>query len=327
MSLATVGTTAAARPATIRRSASANRSVAAGAQFGSRNSQLMRATALRASGMDVLSAGTRPSDISAAGSLGLQMNLFSRIGRVVKSYTNGIVSAAEDPEKILDQALTDMQQDLVKMRQATAQVIASQKQLENKYTQAKTTADEWYSRAELALSKGEEALAKEALQRRKTYQTQADQWEVQLQAQKKAVEQLMGNTKVLEGKVQEAKAKKDTLKARAASAKTTKQVNEMLGSLGDSSNAYVAFEKMEEKVIAMEAEGEAIGMLGSGGSGDSLEAKFAMLEGTDTDAELAAMKKKLAGGSSAGSLPEGRPIKDAIDMELEELRRKAKENN
>ena len=50
------------------------------------------------------------------------------------------------------------------------QVIASQKQLENKYKQAKTTADEWYSRAELALSKGEEALAKEALQRRKTYQ-------------------------------------------------------------------------------------------------------------------------------------------------------------
>jgi len=299
----------------------------AGAQFGSRNSQLMRATALRASGMDALTAGSSPSDMSASGSLGLQMNLFSRIGRVVKSYTNGIVSAAEDPEKILDQAVTDMQADLVKMRQATAQVIASQKQLENKYNQAKSTADEWYSRAELALSKGEEALAKEALQRRKTYQTQADQWETQLSAQKKAVDQLMGNTKVLEGKLQEAKAKKDTLKARAASAKTTKQVNEMLGSLGDSSNAYVAFEKMEEKVISMEAESEAIGMLGSGtGSGDSLEAKFAMLEGTDTDAELAAMKKKLAGGDSAGSLPEGRPIKDAIDMELEELRKKAKEN-
>ena len=94
-------------------------------------------------------------------------------------------------------------------------------------------------------------------------------------------------SRVLESKLQEAKAKKDTLKARAASAKTSKQLNEMLGSLGDSSNSYVAFEKMEEKVIAMEAESEAVGMLGSGnGSDNSLEAKFAMLEGTDTDAEL-----------------------------------------
>eukprot|EP00951_Prasinocladus_malaysianus_P011504 scaffold84934_cov56-Prasinocladus_malaysianus.AAC.3 len=78
---------------------------------------------------------------------------------------------------------------------STAQVIASKKQLEAKYNQAQKTADEWYARAELALSKGEEALAKEALQRRKTYKEQADQWVGQLEAQKKAVDQLMGNTK------------------------------------------------------------------------------------------------------------------------------------
>ena len=61
----------------------------------------------------------------------------------------------------------------------------------------------------------------------------------------------------------------------------------MMGGLSDASNAYTAFEKMEEKVIALEAESEAVGMLGpAGGSGDSLEAKFAMLEGNDTDSEL-----------------------------------------
>lgn len=142
-------------------------------------------------------------------------------------------------------------------------------------------------------------------------QTQADQWGSQLEAQKKAVDQLIGNSRfcprlrvhvclytpevklqnstcrVLEQKLQEAKAKKDTLKARAASAKSTKEINEMLGSLSNSSNAYTAFEKMEEKVIAMEAESEAVGMLGgAAGNSDGLEAKFAMLEGTDTDAEL-----------------------------------------
>mmetsp|Transcript_38875 Transcript_38875/g.110012 ORF Transcript_38875/g.110012 Transcript_38875/m.110012 type:complete len:321 (-) Transcript_38875:103-1065(-) len=297
-----------------------------GRQYSSRSSELLRSSICKPTGYHVLSANTRSTG-KAYGALSIQMNLFSRIGRVVKSYTNGLVSAAEDPEKILDQAVSDMQGDLIKMRQGAAQVIASQKQLENKYAQAQSTADEWYRRAELALTKGEEDLAREALQRKKTYQTQADQWKAQMGAQTKAVDQLMANTRLLEQKLQEAKAKKDTLKARAASAKSTKEVNELLSGLSDSSNSYAAFEKMEEKVIAMEAEGEAIGMLGpAGGSGDSLEAKFAMLEGTDTDAELASMKKKIAGGKdAAGELPAGRPLKDAIDMELEELRRKAKE--
>jgi phage shock protein A len=70
---------------------------------------------------------------------------------------------------------------------------------------------------------------------------------IQLEAQQKATDQLIANTKVLEGKLAEAKSKKDTLKARAASAKTSKQVQEMMGSL-NTSNAVVAFDKMEEKV-------------------------------------------------------------------------------
>jgi phage shock protein A len=69
----------------------------------------------------------------------------------------------------------------------------------------------------------------------------------QLEGQQKAVDQLIANTRVLEGKLTEAKSKKDTLKARAASAKTSKQVQEMMGSL-NTSNAVVAFDKMEEKV-------------------------------------------------------------------------------
>ena len=93
-------------------------------------------------------------------SLVVEANLFNRLGRVIGSYANSLVSAAEDPEKILDQTVVEMQEDLVKMRQASAQVIASQKQLENKYKQAQATADDWYRRAELAMSKGDEELAK-----------------------------------------------------------------------------------------------------------------------------------------------------------------------
>ncbi|KAI8462717.1 MAG: PspA/IM30 family-domain-containing protein [Monoraphidium minutum] len=253
----------------------------------------------------------------------VQANLFARVTRLVKSAAEQIVSNAEDPEKVLDQVVIEMQDDLIKMRQAAAQVMASQKQMEAKYKQAQDTADDWLKRAELAVQKGEDELAREALKRRKAYQDNAESMRVQLEAQVKAVDQLIGNTKVLEGKLAEAKSKKDTLKARAASAKTSKQVQEMMGSL-NTSNASVAFDKMEEKVIAMEAQSEAVGMLVAG---DGLESKFAALESGTVDDELAALKSGMLGGAKApvAALPEGRPVKDAIDSELEELRKKARE--
>eukprot|EP00775_Hariotina_reticulata_P008440 gene8440-8624_t len=254
----------------------------------------------------------------------VEANLFSRAVRVIQSYANQLVSSAEDPEKLLDQVVNEMQEDLIKMRQASAQVMASQKQMEAKFKQAQATADDWLKRAELAVSKGEDELAREALKRRKAYQEQADSMRVQLEAQQKAVDQLIANTRVLEGKLAEARSKKDTLKARAASAKTSKQVQEMMGSL-NTSNAVVAFDKMEEKVMAMEAESEAVGMLVAG---DGLESKFAQLESGTVEDELAALKKGMLGPGKdkpVAALPEGRLVKDAIDMELEELRKKARE--
>merc|ERR1719409_413759 len=195
-------------------------------------------------------------------------NLFSRFTRVVSSYANALISAAEDPEKILDQTVNEMNSDLIKMRQATAQVMASQKQLENKYKAAQKTADDWYKRAQLAIEKGDDDLAREALTRRKSYQENADGMKENLLLQKEAVEKLVSNTRVLETKMAEAKAKKDTLKARAAS-------------------ALSAFERMEEKVLAQEAEAEAVGVLTAS---DALEEQFKMLESGSVEDELNAMK-------------------------------------
>ena len=255
-------------------------------------------------------------------SLVVEANLFQRLGRVVGSYANSLVSAAEDPEKILDQTVIEMQEDLVKMRQASAQVIASQKQLENKYKQAQATADDWYRRAELAMSKGDEELAREALERRKSYQENADSMLVNLEQQKEAVEKLIANTRFLESKMAEAKSKKDTLKARAASAKTNKQVQDLVTGVSTSS-ALSAFEKMEEKVMGMEAEAEAVGMLTTT---NDLEDRFKALEGGGVDDELAAMKSKMLGETKkGGALPEGRTVSDAIESELEALRKKADE--
>ncbi|KAK3017658.1 hypothetical protein RJ639_003275, partial [Escallonia herrerae] len=182
---------------------------------------------------------------------GARMNLFDRFARVAKSYANALISSFEDPEKILEQTVLEMNDDLIKMRQATAQVLASQKRLENKYKAAQQASEEWYRKAQLALQKGEEDLAREALKRRKTYAVRlflddASSMKAQIDQQKNVVENLVSNTRLLESKIQEAKSKKDTLKARAQSAKTATKVNEMLGSVNTSS-ALSAFEKMEEK--------------------------------------------------------------------------------
>ena len=234
------------------------------------------------------------------------------------------VSAAEDPEKMLDQTVNEMQADLIKMRQASAQVLASQKQVEAKWKAAQGTADEWYKRAELAAAKGDDDLAREALTRRKAYQANADTMKTQLDAQRGAVDQLIANTKVLETKLVEAKSKKDTLKARAKSAATSKQVSEMVQGL-NTSNAVTAFERMEEKVLALEGEAEATLALAAS---DELENKFKALEGGGgIESELAALKSGVLGAGARGpppSLPVGR-VPDAIDFELEELRRKAAE--
>jgi len=227
------------------------------------------------------------------------MGLFERIMRVIRSQINSLVSKAEDPEKILEQAVMDMQTDLIQVRQAVAQAIATQKRTERQYEQAKSTADEWYKRAQLALQKGDEHLAKEALTRRQSYQQTANSLKGQIDSQQEIVAQLKNNMRGLESKIAEAKTKKDLYIARARSAQASEKLSEMLGSLNTSS-AMSAFERMEEKVMELEARSEAIASLGS----DDLEKQFSALESNNIDNELAAMKQQmLESKQPKGTLP------------------------
>jgi phage shock protein A len=259
----------------------------------------------------------------------VQANLISRMVRVFQAYVGQVVSSFEAPERVLDRVVEEMQEDLVKMRQATAQVLASERQMNAKYKQAQTTADEWLRRAELAVSKGQDDMAREALKRRKAFQENADKLKIQLDAQNRATEQLTANARTLEAKLSEARNKKETLKARAAAAKSSKEIQDMIGGLRlNSSTAWAAFDKMEEKVMELEAGAEQAALLSSP---DSLEQKFAQLEVGTVDDELSALKKGMLTGQGrpVGRITEGKPMRDffgdpAVDRELEELRIKAR---
>jgi phage shock protein A len=251
------------------------------------------------------------------------MGFFDRLSRVLRANLNDLVSKAEDPAKILDQSVADMQADLIKLRQAVATAIASQKRIQNQADQAEAQARTWYERAELALKKGEEELAREALSRRKTYTDTATALNTQLSSQAGQVETLKKSLVALEGKIAEAKTKKDMLKARASAAKAQEQLQSAVSNLGTTSS-MAAFEQMEEKVQLMEANSQAMAEL----AGADLESQFASLEGGDVDDELAALKRRLDGGPTPialpaenGPLPRLKPGKVAeVDAELEELR-------
>lgn len=251
------------------------------------------------------------------------MGLFDRIGRAIRATLNSWISKAEDPEKIMEQAIIDMQDDLIRLRQAVAQAIATQKRSERQQAQAESNAAEWYQRAQLALQKGEEELAREALTRRKTYLDTATTLKEQLGQQVTIVAQMKKNMVTLEGKLAEAKTKKDMFVARARSAKASEQLNEMLGQ-NTTSSSIAAFERMEEKVLELEARSEAIAELNA----DTVEGQFAALESTDVDAELAAMKSELISGSTAGSLPANAPGRvEEDDPELAKLRMQLEEGS
>ena len=253
------------------------------------------------------------------------MGFFDRLSRLLRANVNDLISKAEDPVKILDQSVEDMQNDLVKLRQAVASAIASQKRIANQAAQADAQAKTWYERAELALKKGEEDLAREALSRRKTYQDSATALNNQLQSQAGQVDTLKRSLVALEAKIAEAKTKKDMLKARAQAAQAQVQLQSAVGNLS-TNTSMAAFERMEEKVEALEAKSQAAAEL----AGADLESQFAALEGgNDVDDELAALKNRLEGGAAAVSLPAAsgpapqlEPVQVAeVDAELEELKR------
>merc|ERR1719291_1036968 len=206
-----------------------------------------------------------------------------------------------------------MQSDLIKVRQSYAEVLATQRRLSSQKEQQDEMAQEGYGRAELAVEKGDDTLAKEALTRRQGAVQKAADLQAQLDGMSANVDKLFDSVKSLEEKIAEAKDQKEQLIARAKTAKTTAKVNEMLSDVGTTSGAG-AFDRMKEKVEMLETSAEVSqGMLPDSSAPGSLEDRFKALEsGNAVDDELAKLKggKALppAGESSGGS---------ELDKELE----------
>ena len=213
------------------------------------------------------------------------MGIFDRFRRVVKSNLNDMISKAENPEKMLNQLIIDMNEQLIESKKSVASAIADEKKLERQMNQQATQVEEWEKKARLALKAGKEDLAKEALLRKQEFTGLAEQYKTQWAAQHEAVEKLKLSLRSLQQKIEEAQRKKNLLIARAKRVDAQKRIHSTLGNMANNS-AFEAFDKMAAKVDRIEAEAEAMVELEDMTQTADIEQEFAALESSDAQADL-----------------------------------------
>ena len=221
------------------------------------------------------------------------MGIFARLAALIKSNINDLISSAEDPEKMLNQIVIDMANQLIEAKKQVAVAIADEKRLAKQAEGEAAKAAEWERRAMMAVRAGDDNLAKEALARKKEHDELARVFKDQWSKQKQQVDQLKLALRVLNGKIEEAKRKKQVLIARKRRAEAQKKIQETMAGLNEAS-AFETFDRMASKIDQIEAEADAASELAEEYSGDTLAHKFGKLEATmDAEDDLAALKAKM----------------------------------
>ena len=219
------------------------------------------------------------------------MGIFERINNILRANVNDILDRAEDPEKMLDQILRDMEVAIRDARGQVADMIAQEKMIKHDMERSQELSDQWGRKAELAVKNGRDELALEALKRKKDYQAHADVYRQQWEAQQAGVEKLKQELDELESKYDEAKRKKTVLIARHKRAAAQAQVVQTAERL-DSIDYGAELDRMERRILEEEARAEATTELAE----ESVEDQLAALEVDDElQQELAALKAQVLG--------------------------------
>ena len=227
------------------------------------------------------------------------MGLLDRMSTLVRSNLNDLLDRAEDPEKMIRQLLVDMNNQRIQAKTQVAAAIAEERRVQQRAQEAQQQADEWQRRAELAIEKGDDELAKQALMRRNTYAQAAAGLQEQLQAYSAQVQALRDGMRQLDDKIGEAEAKKELLIARSRSAKAQETMHRTLSGIRGS-GTMGEFDRLEQRVQEQEARASAYTEL----STDSLDDKFAALkQESDLDRQLRELKAR----KQQPELPPGRP--------------------
>lgn len=233
------------------------------------------------------------------------MGILDRMSRLIRANVNDIIDRAEDPEKMLNELLREMSASISEARTQVAAMIAQEKEIEADLHAAQRNAQDWQKKAELAVTRGRDDLAREALRRKNDADELTTVYDHHLTSQQEVVEKLKSQLRVLEAKHQEAESKRGILIARHRRAQAQQRISESFSTLPELSAAN-ELDRMERKIRSDEARADAMVELEQ----DSIEWQFAELEvNSDVENQLAALKagigsgetKSLSDGDSTGS--------------------------
>ena len=213
------------------------------------------------------------------------MGIFKKFKDVLTANINDMISKAENPEKMLNQVIMDMNDHLIESKKSVASAIADEKRIERQMNENRKKSQDWESKAMLAVRAGKDDLAKEALIRKQEYDTYANEMKPQWEVQHESVDKLKDSLKLLQRKIEEAQRKKNLLIARVKRAEAHKKMQATVGSIPDIS-AFDAFDTMSEKVDRIEAEVDAMAELTDESNQATLEDQFKELESSGTQADI-----------------------------------------
>jgi len=251
------------------------------------------------------------------------MGIFDRLSTMIRSNINDLISRAENPEKMLNQLISDMKGQLAKAKQQVASAIADEKKLQSDAESMKKQAEDWERRAMLAVQEGRDDLAKQALMRYNEAMQGAQQLHETWVKHKAETEALKASLRQLNDKIEEAKRKKNILIARARRAEAQQRIQETMSGMSDKS-AFESFERMTEKIEQQERKAIAAAELQNEFEGDQLMQQFQALEYKGApDQQLLELKARMGllgagGGGPAKQLGKGETVEAELVDDHEE---------
>lgn len=222
------------------------------------------------------------------------MGIFSRLGDIISSNVSDLLDRAEDPAKMIRMIILEMEETLIEVRASAARTIADQKDARRTLARLEAAQTSWGEKAELALSKGREDLAKAALVERQKMAQSAEQLRSEVEALDSALDKHDADIAKLEAKLREARVRQTSLVGRIETLENRSRMRRMTSG-NKVEEAFQRFEMMEKRVDLAEGRVEAFEL----GQTKTLEDEFTALKASDDiEAELAALRQKVAGNGA-----------------------------
>jgi phage shock protein A len=224
------------------------------------------------------------------------MGIFKRISDILSANMNELTDKFEDPEKMLKQAIREMEDSIAEVTQQTAKAMAHEKTLSRELDRNRAGSDEWQQRAVKAVEAGDDALARKALARKNEHDKLVAALEDQIGVAREACTTMQHQLAGMQAKLSEAKRNLSTLAIRKKSADLRKKMDAQAAGLSSNVDdaAFAKFDRLKAKVEQAEAEAEAMGELRAMRVGAKPEDMSASDDELDVSSQLAELKRKMS---------------------------------